>query len=97
MQEFVHFPNPEKAIRDYVKKLMGRLVFLQFLQKKGWLGVPANAEWGTGDAEFIQNLFANTKDKDHFIDIENQFVNHKLIFMKLSFFKSVVRKQFFLI
>jgi len=68
MQEFVHFPNPEKAIRDYVKKLMGRLVFLQFLQKKGWLGVPANAEWGTGDAEFIQNLFANTKDKDHFID-----------------------------
>ena len=68
MQEFAHFPNPEKAIRDYVKKLMGRLVFLQFLQKKGWLGVPANAEWGTGDAEFIQNLFANTKDKDHFID-----------------------------
>ena len=68
MQQFSHFPNPEKAIRDYVKKLMGRLVFLQFLQKKGWLGVAANAEWGTGDQEFIQNLFANTKDKDHFID-----------------------------
>jgi len=68
IQEFAHFPNPEKAIRDYVKKLMGRLVFLQFLQKKCWLGVPANAEWGTGDVEFIQNLFANTQDKDHFID-----------------------------
>ena len=68
MQEFVHFPNPEKAVRDYVKKLMGRLVFLQFLQKKGWLGVPAGAEWGTGDAEFIQNLFANCQDKDYFID-----------------------------
>ena len=68
MQQFSHFPNPEKAIRDYVKKLMGRLVFLQFLQKKGWLGVSANAEWGSGDQEFIQNLFANTKDKDHFID-----------------------------
>ena len=68
MQEFAHFPNPEKAVRDYVKKLMGRLVFLQFLQKKGWLGVPAGAEWGTGDAEFIQNLFAQTADKDHFID-----------------------------
>ena len=68
MQEFAHFPNPEKAVRDYVKKLMGRLVFLQFLQKKGWLGVAANAEWGTGDHEFIQNLFANTKDRDHFID-----------------------------
>ena len=68
MQEFAHFPNPEKAVRDYVKKLMGRLVFLQFLQKKGWLGVPAGAEWGTGDAEFIQTLFAQCQDKDHFID-----------------------------
>ena len=68
MQEFAAFANPEKAVRDYVKKLMGRLVFLQFLQKKGWLGVPANAEWGSGDPEFIQNLFAQTADKDHFID-----------------------------
>ena len=68
MQQFAKFDNQEKAIRDYVKKLMGRLVFLQFLQKKGWLGVPAGAEWGTGDAEFIQNLFAQTADKDHFVD-----------------------------
>ena len=68
MQQFAKFPNPEKAIRDYVKKLMGRLVFLQFLQKKGWLGVPVYASWGEGDREFIQNLFAECKDKDHFID-----------------------------
>ena len=70
MQQFAKFPNPEKAIRDYVKKLMGRLVFLQFLQKKGWLGVPVNKEWGSGDSEFIQTLFAECKDKDHFIDNE---------------------------
>ena len=68
MQDFSRFSNPEKAVRDYVKKLMGRLVFLQFLQKKGWLGVPVNKEWGEGDSEFIQNLFAQTKDKDHFVD-----------------------------
>ena len=68
MQQFARFDNPEKAVRDYVKKLMGRLVFLQFLQKKGWLGVPAGAEWGTGDTEFIQTLFAQCQDKDHFID-----------------------------
>ena len=68
MQQFAKFDNQEKAIRDYVKKLMGRLVFLQFLQKKGWLGVPAGEPWGTGDREFIQNLFAQTVDKDHFID-----------------------------
>lgn len=68
MQQFAKFDNQEKAVRDYVKKLMGRLVFLQFLQKKGWLGVPAGAEWGAGDAEFIQTLFAQCNDKDHFVD-----------------------------
>ena len=68
MQQFSRFANPEKAVRDYVKKLMGRLVFLQFLQKKGWLGVPANEPWGNGDAEFIQHLFEQCKDKDHFVD-----------------------------
>jgi len=68
LDEFSGFADPEKAVRDYVKKLMGRLVFLQFLQKKGWLGVPLNEEWGSGDKEFIQNLFAKTRDKDNFID-----------------------------
>lgn len=68
LDEFSNFADPEKAVRDYVKKLMGRLVFLQFLQKKGWLGVPLNEDWGNGDHEFIQNLFANTKDKDNFVD-----------------------------
>ena len=68
MSQFAAFGNPEKAVRDYVKKLMGRLVFLQFLQKKGWLGVPKDAEWGDGDREFVQHLFANCDDKDHFID-----------------------------
>ena len=67
MQEFSHFPDPEKSVRDYVKKLMGRLVFLQFLQKKGWLGVK-NGEWGSGDAEFLQTLYKNCDDKDHFVD-----------------------------
>lgn len=68
MSEFSKFLDPEKAVRDYVKKLMGRLVFLQFLQKKGWLGVPVDKEWGSGDGEFLQKLFAQTEDKLHFID-----------------------------
>lgn len=59
----------EKAVRDYVKKLMGRLVFIQFLQKKGWMGVPADdATWKNGDKDFVQNLFKMAKDKDSFID-----------------------------
>lgn len=68
MQEFAHFPNPEKAVRDYVKKLMGRLVFIQFLQKKGWMGCSSGESWNDGDKEFVQNLFAKTNDKDTFVD-----------------------------
>lgn len=69
MQQFAQFADPEKAVRDYVKKLMGRLVFLQFIQKKGWLGVPMDdASWTKGDKEFIQHLFAQYENKDNFID-----------------------------
>lgn len=69
MAQFAVFADPDKAVRDYVKKLMGRLVFIQFLQKKGWMGVPANdSAWKNGDKDFVQNLFKNTKNKDSFID-----------------------------
>jgi len=68
MLEFSSFPDPEKAVRDYVKNLMGRLVFIQFLQKKGWMGVPAGDSWEGGDSEFLQNLFKNSDKKETFID-----------------------------
>lgn len=60
----------EKSIRDYVKKLLGRIVFLHFLQKKGWLGVPEGEEWGKGDRDFMLHLFENASDKqkDNFLD-----------------------------
>ncbi len=38
-----------KLFADYIKKMMGRIVFLHFLQKKGWLN---------GDPEFLKNLFS---------------------------------------
>ncbi|MBN3520714.1 Eco57I restriction-modification methylase domain-containing protein [Algoriphagus lutimaris] len=41
----------------FTKKLLGQIVFLYFLQKKGWLGVAQNAKWGTGKKRFIQELF----------------------------------------
>ncbi len=53
----------EKPIRDYVKKLLGRIVFLHFLQKKGWLGVPDGKEWGTGDRDFMLHLFEKASDE----------------------------------
>ncbi len=44
-------------VADFSKKLMGQIVFLYFLQKKGWLGVKEGSKWGTGDKFFMTNLY----------------------------------------
>lgn len=57
-----------KANRDYVKKLLGRLVFLQFLQKKGWMGVPAsNTNWEGGDRNYLINLIEKYKGNNRLL------------------------------
>ena len=48
---------------DFSKKLLGQIVFLYFLSKKGWLGVPENKVWGDGDRRFLRSLFENCNDK----------------------------------
>lgn len=46
---------------SFTKKLLGQIVFLYFLQKKGWLGVPKNENWGKGDKKFLRNLLEEAK------------------------------------
>ena len=41
---------------DFAKKLMGQIVFLYFIQKKGWLGVAKGKDWGTGPHDFLRKL-----------------------------------------
>ena len=53
------FNHDEKKIRDYIKKMMGRITFLHFLQRKGWL---------CGDLNYMQNLFENSAYKDDYLD-----------------------------
>lgn len=60
------FNGDEKGIRDFNKKLLGRIVFLYFIQKKGWLGVPAKSDWGKGDFNFLTQQFENFRNKDLF-------------------------------
>lgn len=56
----------EKDIRNFVKRLLGRLVFLYFLQKKHWLGA-SNKNYDDGDTNFLFNLFNyNNDSKDQF-------------------------------
>ena len=42
---------------NFAKKLLGQVVFLYFLQKKGWFGVERNKDWGTGPKNFLRLLF----------------------------------------
>jgi len=42
---------------DFAKKLIGQIVFLYFLQKKGWFGVARKEDWGTGPKNFLRLLF----------------------------------------
>jgi len=42
---------------DFAKKLLGQIVFLYFLQKKGWFGVKRDEDWGTGPKNFLRELF----------------------------------------
>jgi hypothetical protein len=41
---------------DFAKKLLGQIVFLYFIQKKGWLGVRKGEEWGSGPKDFLCRL-----------------------------------------
>ena len=41
----------------FAKRLLGQIVFLYFLQKKGWLGVGRGEAWGSGPKDFLQRLF----------------------------------------
>ena len=74
-----HAPHPEyypafgsddKAVRDYTKLLLARIVFLHFLQKKGWLGVPKGGKWGDGDEQFMKHLYERSSEeqKEDFLE-----------------------------
>ena len=56
---------------DFAKKLMGQIVFIYFLQKKGWLGVSKGGDWGDGPHNFLRRLFDGTfgPHKNFFNDI----------------------------
>jgi hypothetical protein len=68
----------EKTIRDFVKKMLGRLVFLYFVQKKKWLGVPIDDKtWTKGKPNFIRRLFDECPNPENFYSeqLTNLFFN----------------------
>ena len=53
------FEGSDKLVRDYIKKMFGRIVFLYFLQRKGWLA---------GNRQYMHNLFYLSELQDNFLD-----------------------------
>ena len=49
----------DTRLHDYVKKMMGRIVFLHFLQKKGWLN---------GNPSFLRDLFLTSPYQADFLE-----------------------------
>ncbi|KZX11109.1 Eco57I restriction-modification methylase domain-containing protein [Methanobrevibacter curvatus] len=62
------FSNKNIKVEDFTKKLLGQLVFIYFLQKKGWLGVKKDEKFGSGPRNFLRKLY----DKE-FIEYSNFF------------------------
>lgn len=68
VERVIHKPNyqyndtfgcDDKLVRDYIKKMFGRIVFLYFLQRKEWLD---------GNRNYMHDLFVNSDKKDDFLD-----------------------------
>ncbi|WP_164905164.1 Eco57I restriction-modification methylase domain-containing protein [Aequorivita ciconiae] len=70
------FEKEDAEVRNYVKRFMGRLVFLKFIEKKGWLGVPSDREdWKEGEYQFLDNAFTKAMDGGSAGQFVTQFLN----------------------
>lgn len=64
------FNGDKVTARDFCKKLLGQIVFLYFLQKKGWMGSPTgNYKNADGDKNFMQNFFNQAGADDTFYTV----------------------------
>ncbi len=80
--QYNYFNLKEEQLHSFSKKLLGRIVFLYFLQKKGWLGVDVDNEWGNGDKFFLFNAFKS-----------KQYSNFYEDFLKKIFFNALNNKR----
>ncbi|MEL7669406.1 TaqI-like C-terminal specificity domain-containing protein [Methanobacterium sp.] len=62
------FEKKHISTADFAKKLMGQIVFIYFLQKKGWLGVKLGESWGTGSKNFLSHLFEKKESYTNFFN-----------------------------
>lgn len=69
-QKFVHQNGIDTV--NFAKKMLGQIVFLYFIQRKGWLGAKKGESISNGDKDFLRNLF-NRSVKEN-VDFFNQYL-----------------------
>lgn len=70
--------NNKIKLDDFAKKLLGQIVFIYFLQKKGWLGAKKGEHIYEGDPIFLRSLYSKceAENKNFFNDcLEPLFYN----------------------
>lgn len=72
------------GVERFVKKLLGQIVFLYFIQKKGWLGVPKEKKMGEGSKRFLQ---------DRFELAEQNGKNYYNSFLRYLFYEALAREH----
>ena len=62
------FESKNIQVIDFAKKLMGQIVFIYFLQRKGWLGLQNGQKYGDGDRNFLRSLYDMKRDDENFFN-----------------------------
>jgi hypothetical protein len=69
-----NFESNKISAEEFSKKLLSQIVFIYFIQKKGWLGIKKDSEgnfdkWGTGPKDFLRRLYKKEyKNYDNFFN-----------------------------
>jgi len=73
-----------QTVARFAKKLLGQIVFLYFLQKKGWLGVAEDGKWGDGSRRFM---------RDRFTQITTNEGNYYHDFLQYLFYEALAKER----
>lgn len=73
-----------QVVARFAKKLLGQIVFLYFLQKKGWLGVAKDGRWGSGSKRFLRERFEQITDTGG---------NYYQDFLQYLFYEALARER----
>ena len=74
----------DQAVSRFAKKLLGQIVFLYFLQKKGWLGAGKGKAWGEGSKRFLRERYQQT---------EQEGGNYYRDFLQFLFYEALACKR----